>query len=79
MASNFISGTNFSLKSGTVSFFGAMGERRGDCWLSNEKSGGNSLYQIQKENEVPESIFGCIEADRAEGKDDCVAYVQNPT
>lgn len=75
MASNFISGTNFSLKSGTVDFFGAMGEHHGDYWLSNEKFGGNSLYQIHKENKVPESIFECIEADRNEGKDDCVAYV----
>ncbi|MBQ6593840.1 hypothetical protein IJI00_02135 [Candidatus Saccharibacteria bacterium] len=74
MASNVISGINFSLDAGTVNFFGARGARLGDRWAINA-FGGELMVEVAKTNETPQAIMRCIKDDTDAGKRDKIAYV----
>ena len=74
MASNVISGTNFSLEADTINFFGAMGTRLGDKWAINA-FGGELMVEVAKSDEVRQDIMRCIEDDTNAGKRGEIAYV----
>lgn len=74
MASNVISGKNFSLESGTVNFFGAMGMHFDGGWAINILGGG-VMVQVAKSDETLPAIMECISADTDAGKRDEIAYV----
>jgi len=74
MASNVISGTNFSLDAGTVNFFGARGTYFGDEWAINA-FGGELMVTVVKTDETHRAIMRCIKDDTDAGKRDKIAYV----
>ena len=74
MAGNVILGTNYSLDTGVVNFFGAKGAFLGDKWCINA-FGGDLMVQVVKSDETPQAILGCIKADTDNGKRDEIAYV----
>ena len=74
MASNIISGINYSLNAGTVNFFGARGTHFGDGWAINAL-GGEMMVTVAKTDETPQAIMQCIKDDTDAGKRDKIAYV----
>ena len=74
MASNEISGINYSLKADTVNFFGAKGTHYSNGWAINA-FGGETMVAVVKTDETPQAIMQCIEDDTNAGKRDKIAYV----
>ena len=74
MASNVISGINFSLDAGTVNFFGARGARFVDRWVI-DAFGGELMVEVVKTDEFHQTIMQCIKDDTDAGKRDKIAYV----
>ena len=75
MASNVISGINYSLDAGTVNFFGAKGKHFDDRWAAINAFGGEAMVIVAKTDETPRAIMQCIKDDTDAGKRDKIAYV----
>ncbi len=75
MATNSITGNNFSLQNGIIDFYGAKGAKTGPKNWAVNAMGGDLMFEVDPDESLLPSIQECIDTDVKNGDGDKIAML----
>ena len=75
MATNSITGNNFSLQNGIIDFYGAKGTKTGPKNWAINAMGGAAMFEVDPDESLLPSIQECIDTDVKNGDGDKIAML----